>query len=988
MRRAALATSAVLLCLLGLLAWLALGRDAPVRDAPPAPEAPLEVTPPASAPHAARERRHEGPEVPHAPDVTPAPAEPAWDGPVATGIVVDAQGAPVSGARIVSHPDEVSGTLAGGDVGREGSRTFVAESGDDGTFTLPIDADSVSLVLTATADQGMGQVALPRGARGATIRLEPWRVLLGSVTDIAKKPIAGAQVRVCLMLDALVEERTAVSGDDGAYRIDRIPPLGYGENRRWVGAGRHGWLIAESEGFAPTYIEDLLSGPGRDGAEIRIDVTLVRGLTVSGTVVDGDTRRPIADATVVCWSDEGMMSFGNGSGAYRKNPVGRRSLGRTTSDADGAFRFEHLPAKGPNRMASHRIGRRGFSFGFVAVWKDGYVYGGDEIPVAEDGTTFETTVELWPAATVEGRVVDSEGDPVADATVIVTVQERHPPLNGFPRLWDGQPPDWPHTDAEGRFRTSSLRASRNAPTTALVHAMQRVARSWMRTQPVVVTAMPGETVRMDDIVLDASTLLRATLVVVDGRGLPVPGAVIGIGPEFATTDKDGRVEWAAQVDQRRNAPGATQTVIVRAEGYGQQNVSFVPGVGTPVIVDVTLRSGAKVSGRVIPADGRPVKGVTVHVFDGGVDIASLLPANEIFFTPRDTTQRLAHFAQVTVGSDGRFAVGDLPGGPYHVVAEKASRAPRGMGGLPAPVRVVASGVPPGTDDLVLTLPEDPAPLTQPLEIVVSDAEGGAVEDAMAYAVLDGPLVFARPAGPGRLLFEGLPPGNVRVEVSAKGFCPRSVAGLVIDVGLTPDPVAVTLGRGATLRGTVQAAVGKLPSTARLVLVPASGDGLRRPAPAPIAASGAYEVTGLGPGTYFASVVEGDGIGTGAALVPDGGVAVAIADTVGDGGVVTRDFVVRPGATLSAFVSDARLAGFGGTGTAAQRAFSRNARVEFADGTGMVLRTVSPMYENWHTRFAVAPGDYVVRYVVGGAVVRERRVTLGAGGSESLSLTAE
>ena len=973
-RSTVLVLGAVLLALLALLAWMVLRDGSEAAPSPP-PEAPtVEPDPsPAATPETEVEREHVRTPVPATPDAAPPPA-PVWDGPVATGRVIDAAGAPVPGARITSHPDDVKGTLDAETVGTEGSRSFVGTSAADGTFEMPVDPDGVSLVLTAMADGGFGQVAVTPNELTATISLVPWRSIVGRVTNTDDQPVAGATVRIHLLIDALVEERTATTDEHGAYEIGRLPPLGFTQGLQHIGVGRHGWIIAEADGYAPLLVPGDRKVAVGDDTRITIDLTLVRGLTLTGRIVDGDTRQPIPGATVVCWSVESMQAFGGASGVFRSNPVGPRPLGETVSDDDGSYRFENLPAKGPSGVASGNRGKRGMTMGHVAAWKDGYVYGGDEIPVSSDGAALDYDIELWPAATVEGRVVDAGGVPVEGVSVFAIVPERRPQLNGFPEFWDGQPKPWPKTDAEGRYRITLIRASRHAPTTGSVHASMRVSGSWVSAEGIEVTAMAGETVAAPDLVLPIGGVPRALVIVTDASGAPLAGVSVGTIFRPGRTDNDGRYEWASPGRASTGGDPKPTSVIVRAEGFAPQLVEFTPTRGVPVEVPVTMQPGSRISGRVTSADGSSVEGARVHVVNGARPVEGIFREGQMYFLVHSERDGLVHYGSATVGEDGAYTIESLPAGPYHVSAERASRAPTGPGRPPAVLRDVRSGVAAGTTDLLLTIPIDDAPPVHPLEVSVTDADGAPVETCTGVAVFGGPRIYAQLTSPGRLRFAALPAGEGRIEISSVGFRTLVIEPVVVEPDRAPEPMTVVLDRGVTLSGTVRVASGDLPDGAYVMARPARGDGFTGVLRGVIGADGTYSISGLSPGRYRLFVTARHGPRDATSLVPEGDAGITIAEVPR----LTRDLDVVPAGSIAIQVADARFAPspfMGGSATEEQKLRSDAARIEVVDASGALAVTFAPVHTGLGMAATVLPGDHVVRLIVPGEPVREAHVTV-------------
>lgn len=983
---------------IALLVWLAL-REEPAPAPPPrtATPAPVAAEPPRHEKEAPRARAKPVEETPPAADAaTPAtpttPPPPPTTGPTLTGRVVDADGRPVAGARVVSHPDELRKAAELAKAGAEGSRSFVGTSDADGRFAVPIDPKGVQLILTASADAGIGQAAAGPKDRDVEIRLAAWMTLSGRVTNTASEPVGGARVTLHLLLDALTVDRTAVADANGEYRIERVSPFPWApsSNAPWVGRGTHGWVVAEADGYAPLLVDRSSMGGQRAGDDpAKLDLVLVRGMTVSGKVVDGDTKAGIAGATVIVWSVEAMGAFGSAAGTTISNPWGQRTLGEVKSAEDGSFRFEHLPAKGPSGIASHNSGKRGMTLGHVAAWKDGYVYGGDEVPVSKDGTVFETTIELWPSATITGRVVDPAGAPVDDAVVSAYVDERRPALNGFaPEFRDAAGYDV-RTDGDGRYRVATFRASRAGPTTGKLAAFKTAAGSSARSNLADVTATAGATIEAPDLVIDFGAIPRAVFIVTDERGAPVPGAVIG-SMQPKRTDLDGRAMWSPPWSPpRTETPIRAETVVVRARGFAPRQVEFTPARGTPADVPVVLKGGLRLTGRVQRADGTPAAKVSVVVADGTKSYEEVFGDGS---QPRGAfeanSKRLLTYANAATAADGTFAAADLPEGPYLVVAETASRAPVGTNRMPKMLRDVRAGVATGAQDLVLTIPADDAPPTQALDLVVTDAAGGAVEKCYAWAVVGGLRFAAQAAGPIKLRFAALPAGRATIEVSAEGWAGTTLRDVEIPPGAAPAPISVRLGRGITVRGVVRAASGALPDGAVLVFAPLARSALAAMPRVELRKDGSFELTGFLPGRYRPAVHDPAPREIATALIPAGDGVL----TVPEGGrdVVVDLVVVRCGA-ISVTVRDTRLPPppFGGGQVDADKErFGAASHIDVIDAAGAIVSSLTTVWADSRLNSTVAPGDYTVRLVLAGEPPQEQRCTVEAGAEASVYFPAK
>lgn len=167
---------------------------------------------------------------------------------------------------------------------------------------------------------------------------------------------------------------------------------------------------------------------------------------IQGRVVDAVTKAPLRKVNVV------LSKEGDSRG--------------TLTDAAGNFAFEKLPA-GMYRLVGERSGYARSSYG--ARLPDGP---GLPVTLGQGDEKKGLDLSLMPQATLSGRIVDEDGDPLEG--VQITLQRRMT-LNGARRLVQiGQA----QTNDRGEFRLSSINAGkylllatiRNRPGLALVNA--------------------------------------------------------------------------------------------------------------------------------------------------------------------------------------------------------------------------------------------------------------------------------------------------------------------------------------------------------------------------------------------------------------------------------------------------------------------------------------------------------------------------------------
>lgn len=417
--------------------------------------------------------------------------------------------------------------------------------------------------------------------------------------------------------------------------------------------------------FAPATAPVAISAAGPDAT---VEIRLEAGCSLSGAVRDEDGA-PVTGASV--WVSAGA-------------PLPPRAA---RSDESGAFRVEHL---------APRVTIRVLAAGFAEAAMEAAMTG---TPCA--GVEEIALVRL--GGSVRGRVIDRRRLPVAGAAVRV---ERP----GGDARWAGQ------RTVTGRDGGFSLPAPRGG---ALL-----VAASHPDYLEATVAVEPGESV---EVVLDAGVRVFGT-VADDAGATPAAtvtllhnGEVVGVRPADAAT---------GAFDLGRTAPG---TYEVRATAAGFADASVLVGVDEPpgavsdpaVRVDLRLRRGVALAGRVVDRFGEPVADADVEAARAGSRLA-----------PR----------RARTGPDGRFEIGGLDPGRYRV---EASHDDLGTATTDATLDVGAPG--------------------RPVELAFARAvparaspEGAA--DRIAYSVVNDAVIVSRPAagtGPGA---DVLLAGDVIVQV--------------------------------------------------------------------------------------------------------------------------------------------------------------------------------------------------------------------------------
>jgi hypothetical protein len=710
------------------------------------------------------------------------------------GIVVDRDGAPVAGARVV---------LA--------TPSRAVESRDDGRFELTELLPGRYTVEARRGGQMAGPVAVALDAKSGEVVLRMYQGFVLEVEVVAEdtgRPIAGATVEVALIsMHPEAGRQRATTGSDGIAKLEGLTYIGHD-------------LYVSAPGYA-----DERRGPGPDQTERtphvrRIRVPLHRAvMELAGRVVD-EHGKPVADATIEAVNYQGGdrsvddAKLAARSGVIDPHATLRSGLG-VRATAQGTFRVGLpqgtwvLVASGPERdvvvseplfverggparreltlvLGAGRI-IRGVVVDSVdaevaaahveARWLEGTRVlatsvsdngGGFELrglpaaPIELIATTDRArsrplTVDLIPGSIegavialdlegeITGRVVDDAGKAVADC--VIAYIEEHP--NPKPSLYPGIT----MSDQEGRFRIPGV-----APRVSYNVSAARPMDGSFGQHAAATVARAGDNVT---ITIPAGGAIIGRIV-----GISDPRKVVVRDQQTLSTARpaaDGRF----RIDR---LPALRYQLRVSGHGIADTYVYDVDvGKGRDTDVgDITVRPGRRVAGVVVDAAGKLVDGATVRV---EVD---------------------SRYAVLTRAAGGRFSI-NVPAVPLVVFAtqpDAGRSAPLAIGATAnaaalrlamqagGTIRGVARAHGAALDDSVVTLwPVGPRP-PEPIAATLTD-------DAGAFALSAVP--------PGRYLLElGLRAFEREHRVIQRGVEVRvgDVVELDIDASKAPDGTIV------------------------------------------------------------------------------------------------------------------------------------------------------------------------------------------------------
>jgi hypothetical protein len=739
-------------------------------------------------------------------------------GRAAVGRVVDPDGRPIPGARVLLRPSR-----------REGSRPpethaepplaeddpASALSRPDGRFEVAqCPAAELDAEIRREGYAPVRRVGLRTGSGTGpvdlgTLVLRPGARLGGRVVNDSGKAVTGAEVFLFErfyfdMESALLDRKPdATTSPDGSFALTDLP----------AGFPQH--LFVRAEGFLPATVRGV-----RPPSSKPLLVRLEKGFEISGMVVD-EQDQPVPRA------DIGLTSQPSLAGDPYRRPLGRRVSREAVSDETGRFVIRDAPEGLAEIGASAR--------GFIPAE-------GIEIEVPRPDRSQLLVVRLRSGQVLWGRISTSAGDAVADARVLAGDAAGT-------------------SDAEGFYRISGVAESRQQ-----ILVQHPDYRSASRT----VQVEPGEN-RLD-FELPAGVPVAGR--VLGSAGDPVAGAEVRLGVE------QGRER--RQYRSRSDADGGFRFETVAAGAYRLEVTAPDRSSGAlpqPVVVEsepvsgleVVLETGAVLSGRVLGVTPDELASVSVEArgADGKVRearldaggmyrIPSLAPGDWLVRATLWQGQKEARARVVVAPSDreitrdlelgrkltlsGRVLFDDEPL-PDAVLTVRGQRL--------AVERTVVTGfegtflledLEPDSYLLGISKPDqllahnERLDLLEDREVTIRLAAGtvsGRVRDAQKGEAIAGALIRLRPTeGPEFLILDSsqedgsfhllrVPPGSYRLQVSADGFVgteqPLRVAAgeAVAGLDLPLQPTA-----GGLLQ--VALAAGGIPHQVNLLALDAAG----------------------------------------------------------------------------------------------------------------------------------------------------------------------
>ncbi|RMH16872.1 MAG: hypothetical protein D6696_17240 [Acidobacteria bacterium] len=460
--------------------------------------------------------------------------------------------------------------------------------------------------------------------RWPTVALEPKQKIAGRVLDEYGVPVPEVELSTRYN-PADKRKLTATLRRSGG--LSRSRPDGTFTLRELVPEAEYIVRLMKA-GYATE--EDRITAPAADETQTApVTFILHREITARGTVLDTNEVPVVAAEIHLERSQDGDL---RSRLANLLDPRFKLAF-QTTTNADGEFAIGNLAAGAYDLSIE--------SPGFAPRL----------IPTVEiiDTATGELDLGIFvlePGATLEGRVLDSDGRPIPGAEIGILPDD--PLLKSLP----SRPPEPDAiTDPEGHFRLPGL-----APGSRIDLVVQ--AQGFLRVDRAGLTIPPQE-----ELVIRMAPALTLTGSVLDTGGNPLHDAFVELDIPFTdpsgstfrgydlrrqVVDDDGQFEFvdleSGLIHVSADAPGHQRVhKSLRLDKNGIQPIQLI------------LPQGAILQGSVTTPDGQPVLGAKIHVVAGSSGNAgSHLP--EITETDGEGQYRLSGLpvggATVLVSHDG------------------------------------------------------------------------------------------------------------------------------------------------------------------------------------------------------------------------------------------------------------------------------------------------------------------------------------------------
>lgn len=756
-----------------------------------------------------------------------------------TGIVMNADGQPVAGARASLYALETVEARRARLLSEKPERAALATSESDArgkfSFESPKDA-AVDLHIIASG-YAPESVRAERDEDLGAILMAKAETKTGTMTS-GGKPVAGARVIWS------PPEISVVTDEKGRYSVP--------DPNKWAG---------RVTVIHPDFV--LLDEPGRrpGSATVSPDRTLSPGVNLNGSVVGEDGKSPMAGAVVTVngWliaktKEDGTFAAEHAPSkwdvleARSGTMIGTRARGseltiRLAKSASITGSARDIKTQGgvPGTEIALRTGRGealrvvasafadakgNFTLGPIpagnyemSAVRPGYVFNtvsvsttvGDRAPKTLLGT------EL---GRITGVVVDEEKRPVSGARLDSQTVSRESSMMFMPTMRMSRAAT---TAPDGKF---AMRINPDADI-----QIEATKKGLPSSRSVTVRLAPGE--RQSGMVITMPSGVVVAGRVTDRDGGPLAGVIVGASP---TTSAPSGLMQQMLVGTRRRDDEAIQTAsdgtftmrlkegsydfVFSREGFAPKAVrAHQVGRATDAL-EVMLDPGVEIAGRVTRA-GEGVQGVRVMAMsEGGRSMEETAP-------------------------DGSFRLSDLAPGAMMLMATKDEEFIQQVRPVTAPATDVLIEIPPGGRIAGRVIDRSTKqPVTQ-FQAGISSPRGGG-----GMVFMTPPQTRAFTSDDGAFLLENVPAGQTTVVVQAPGYTATRISNITVEEGKTVADLEVAMDRGVKVTGRVTGPGGTALSGVAVRQDAAAGRVMRVPGMSPgtiTDANGEYTIEAVEPG---------------------------------------------------------------------------------------------------------------------------------------------
>jgi hypothetical protein len=516
------------------------------------------------------------------------------------GRVLDDRGRPVAAritAAMVKNPEGVadreSFPTPRADEKTTGDGVFALSGLLPGEATVSAKADGFAAV-TKKVTVPVKDVEIRLGAKGGTIEGTVFVKPSGAAVSSASVRLLAGQRNASPIAMFQGEEPVETDGL-GAFEIRNVASGSY---RFMVGKEKLGMWPGERGGYTIS-IEDGQTTSG-------IELFLYPGHTVSGTVTDKATGKPLEGVRV---------SYGTNKGEQ--------------TGTDGRYRLEGVIAGAfqPGATTVLQVSKEGYSV--EGDRRYGQPYGYVSVQLGSGKLEVEKDIQMVPSISISGRVQTEKGDPVAGAKLGL-MDESHRGGNQSAE-----------SKVDGSFKLEAspfMRVRVKASATGYAAAFTEILSIEEKSlTDVVVTMLAGSTV---------------SGVVVDPAGAPVEGADVIMN----VTLPMGRIWFSETSGRGKSGPDGTFSISNVAAGQnsvGAKKKGFAPSKSQQVTLEngkdktdlrLELRTAHFIAGHVYDKEKKPV--AEAHVY---------------FYSPTGA----GNSDSVRSDADGKYRAEDVPEGIYN-----------------------------------------------------------------------------------------------------------------------------------------------------------------------------------------------------------------------------------------------------------------------------------------------------------------------------------